>query len=108
MKLTKASPPTDHHNTPTKKRAFASYGIALVIIAAALTPEIAMAAPWDDAGEKVLAIFTNGLSRTLAIIAVTACGVMAFFGKLSWDWAIKIIIGIVLVFGAPTIVSYFG
>lgn len=72
----------------------------------ALTPEVAMAAPWDSAATKVLEIFTGGLTRTLAIIAVIACGIAAIAGKLSWDWAIKIIVGIVLIFGAAAIVDY--
>lgn len=71
-----------------------------------LMPEIALAAPWDSAAQKVLDIFTGGLTRTLAIIAVIACGIAAMAGKLSWEWAIKIIIGIVLIFGAAAIVDY--
>ena len=65
-----------------------------------------MAEPWDAAAQKVLDIFTGGLARLLAIIAVIACGIAAIAGKLSWDWAIKIIIGIVLIFGAAAIVDY--
>lgn len=62
--------------------------------------------PWDTAATQILAIFTGGLTRTLAIIAVIACGIAAIAGKLSWDWAIKIIVGIVLIFGATSIVDY--
>lgn len=72
----------------------------------AFMPEIAFASPWDGAANKVLEIFTGGLTRTIAIIAVIACGIAALAGKLSWDWAIKIIIGIVLIFGAASIVDY--
>ena len=50
--------------------------------------------------------YSRVASRTLAIIAVIALGLTALAGRLSWDWAIKIIIGIVLVFGAATIVDY--
>jgi type IV secretory pathway VirB2 component (pilin) len=82
---------------------FLSVGVLVIL---ALMPEIAMAAPWDGAATKVLEIFTSGLVRTLAIIAVIACGLAAFGGKLSWDWAIKIIVGIVLTFGATSIVDY--
>ena len=92
---------------PFKARSLHSW---LVVFAAigfmGLTPEIAMAAPWDGAANKVLEIFTGGLTRTLAIIAVIACGIAAVAGKLSWDWAIKIIVGIVLIFGASAIVDY--
>lgn len=78
----------------------------MLVILFFMAPELAMAEPWDAAAQKVLDIFTGGLARTLAIIAVIACGIAAIAGKLSWDWAIKIIIGIVLIFGAAAIVDY--
>lgn len=76
-------------------------GLTLMIM-----PELAFAEPWNDTADKVVQIFTSGLARTLAIIAVIALGLAALAGRLSWDWAIKIIIGIVLIFGAATIVDY--
>ncbi len=79
---------------------------AVALLAFAMTPELAIAAPWDSAAQKVLDIFTGGLTRTLAIIAVIACGIAAMAGKLSWDWAIKIVLGIVLIFGSAAIVDY--
>ena len=78
----------------------------MLVVLFFMAPELAMAEPWDAAAQKVLDIFTGGLARTLAIIAVIACGIAAIAGKLSWDWAIKIIIGIVLIFGAAAIVDY--
>ncbi|WP_431153278.1 TrbC/VirB2 family protein [Acidovorax facilis] len=86
----------------------ANYILPVLIAILILIPEAAMAAsdPWDNAANKVLEIFTGGLARTIAIIAVIACGITALAGKLSWDWAIKIIIGIVLIFGAPALVDY--
>ncbi len=85
-----------------------SHVVALVaLMALALAPASALAGtPWDSAASQVLAIFTGGLTRTLAIIAVIACGIAAIAGKLSWDWAIKIIVGIVLIFGGTSIVDY--
>lgn len=80
---------------------FAAFGV----VALAMSPTLAMAAPWDGAAQYVLDIFTGGLARTIAIIAVIACGIMALVGKLSWDWAIKIVIGIVLIFGATSIID---
>lgn len=77
-----------------------------VVGAFALMPGIAAAAPWDSVADNVLGIFTNGLTRTIAIIAVIACGIAAMFGKLSWDWAIKIVVGITLIFGGAAIVDY--
>ncbi|AAF85574.1 conjugal transfer protein (plasmid) [Xylella fastidiosa] len=78
----------------------------LCLTAVFLTPEIAMAAAWDNVAQQVLAILTGGLTRTIVIIGVIACGIAAIAGKLSWDWAIKIIIGIVLIFGSASIVDY--
>ena len=88
-----------------QRRAAVALGVTIGLFLF-IMPEAAMAFPWDTAAQKVLAIFTNGLTRTLAIIAVIACGIAAMAGKLSWDWAIKIIIGIVLIFGATSIVDY--
>ena len=87
-----------------KKAVSLMLGLALAFLA--VMPELAIAAPWDSTATKVLGIFTGGLTRTLAIIAVIACGIAAIAGKLSWDWAIKIIVGIVLIFGAAAIVDY--
>lgn len=72
----------------------------------AMLPAIAFAAPWDSVADNVLAIFTGGLTRTIAIIAVIALGIAAMAGKLSWDWVIKIVIGIVFIFGGAAIVDY--
>ena len=69
-------------------------------------PEVALAAPWDTAAQQVLSIFTGGLTRTIAIIAVIALGLAAMAGKLSWRWAINIILGIVLIFGSAAFVDY--
>lgn len=91
--------------TDADKKA-AGFLLLLALAFVAVMPEMALAAPWDGAANKVLEIFTGGLTRTLAIIAVIACGIAAIAGKLSWDWAIKIIVGIVLIFGAAAIVDY--
>jgi type IV secretory pathway VirB2 component (pilin) len=84
--------------------------VAMAVCVAAVVPGIALAGggsgPWDTMGSQVLAIFTGGLTRTIAIISVIACGIAAMAGKLSWDWAIKIIVGIVLIFGGAAIVDY--
>lgn len=96
----------NHSVKEDANRRFLGFMAALSVGIFALLPEMAMAAPWDSAATNVLAIFTGGLTRTLAIIAVIACGIAAIAGKLSWDWAIKIIVGIVLIFGAAAIVDY--
>ncbi len=78
----------------------------LIVLTISLIPEIAMAEPWDTTAEKVLEIFTGGLTRTLAIIAIIISGVLAMFGKMQWSWVINIVLGIVLIFGGAAIVDY--
>ena len=70
-----------------------------------LSPDIALATPWDGMGDWVMGIFTGGLARTIAVVAIIACGISALVGKLSWQWAINIVLGIVLIFGGATIVD---
>jgi type IV secretory pathway VirB2 component (pilin) len=91
--------------TETNNRAVSAV-IMLGISVLALMPGAAMAAPWDSTASSVLEIFTGGLTRTIAIISVIAMGIAAMAGKLSWDWAIKITVGIVLIFGSTAIVDY--
>ncbi len=41
--------------------------ILIAISAVFLLPETAMATPWDSTSQQILAIFTGGLTRTIAI-----------------------------------------
>ena len=42
----------------------------------------------------------------IAAVAVMVSGAMAWFGRLSWWWLVAVVIGTVLVFGGPQIVSW--
>ena len=42
----------------------------------------------------------------VAVIAVMALGVAAWFNRISWSWAAGGALGILLVFGAPQVVSW--
>ena len=87
------------------RRAVRVLGIAAVALTVVM-PELAMAAPWDSLATSVLGMLTGGLTRTVAIIAVIACGFSALAGKMSWGWAINVGVGIVLIFGGAAIVDY--
>ena len=50
---------------------------------------------------SLLAILTP-----VAIITVMALGVAAWMNRISWGWAITGVLGIVLVFGAPQVVTW--
>jgi len=97
---------TAHH--ANRKSADARIVNAVVLVsvaAAAMIPSLAMAAPWDGAATGVMNVLQGGLARTIAIILVIACGIAAAVGKLSVQWAVGIVIGITLIFGAPAIVD---
>lgn len=96
----------NHKATKAQSRRTMAFLALFSILAVGVSPEAAMAAPWDTAAKSILDIFTSGLTRTIAIIAMIALGIAALAGKLSWDWAIKVIIGIVLIFGSAAIVDY--
>jgi len=50
---------------------------------------------------NLLAILTP-----VAVIAVMALGVAAWFNRISWSWAVGGATGILLVFGAPQVVTW--
>lgn len=79
---------------------FAVIGLVMVL------PTQAHAAPWDTTAENVYNLLMS-IARWVAIIGIVACGLAAIFGKLSWEWAGKIIIGLVLIFGGTQLVDYF-
>ncbi|TNM65303.1 TrbC/VirB2 family protein [Aliirhizobium smilacinae] len=62
-------------------------------------------APLQAAVQMIVDFITGPFGRLLAIIAVISLGFMAFMGRLSWFFAGGVILGIGLVFGAPTIVD---
>ncbi len=92
--------------------------MASAVCLLALEPSVAMAIDsitlkdTSDGGalgtvaKNVLGAVTGTLGKSVAALAVVALGVMAMFGKLAWDTAIKVIIGIGLVFGATSIVGW--
>ncbi len=62
----------------------------------------------ETAATTILTAVTGTLGRTLATIAVVVLGMMAMFGKLAWDSAIKVILGIAIMFGAASVVNWLG
>ena len=80
----------------------------LLVVAVMIVPDAAHAQsqPWETTAQKTYDLIMS-IARWVAIIAVVACGLAAIFGKLSWDWAGKIIIGLVLIFGGTYLVDYF-
>ena len=50
---------------------------------------------------------TGPISTAVAVLAVIACGFMAFAGRMGWGIAGSVIMGITLVFGSAQIVQFF-
>lgn len=78
-----------------------------------LSPDFAQAqettgsafAPIQTAIQMIIDFVTGPFGRALAILAVISLGLLAFAGRLSWFTVGYVVIGIGLVFGAPTIVD---
>ena len=55
---------------------------------------------------NVVNSLTGGIGRSVATIAIIALAIGLFLGKLSWGLALATALGIAMVFGAPTVVSW--
>ena len=66
---------------------------------------IAQSSPFSTGASAFQANFLTILTP-IAVIAVMALGVAAWFNRISWSWAAGGAIGILLVFGAPQVVSW--
>jgi type IV secretion system protein VirB2 len=72
----------------------------------ALTPGLALAgSPFATGSAQVQSQLVTILTP-IAAVAVMVSGAMAWFGRLSWWWMVAVVIGTVLVFGGPQIVSW--
>lgn len=80
--------------------------ISATAVALAFPAICLAAAPWEAAADNTLAVAMS-IARVVAIIACFACGAAAIFGKLAWDWAGKIIIGMIFMFGGSYFVDSF-
>lgn len=83
-----------------------SLKLAVLATVVSLVPEIAAA---YDMGYIICngAILLRGPVATgVATIAVSALGVGAMFGKVSWTLAILVGVGTAALFGAPSVIAY--
>ena len=63
-----------------------------------LTPALTIA-------EGIRDFLVGDFARAIAAIGLAACGFLAFAGRMPWSVAIAVIAGIVLIFGAVTMVD---
>ncbi len=86
-------------------------GVALATLALSAPEALAQSSgtlsPVQTMLQQLVSTLTGQIATSLAALAVIACGFMAWAGRLTWGYAGSIIFGIVLVFGASQIVSFF-
>jgi type IV secretion system protein VirB2 len=75
------------------------------LIALQIAPAYAQTSPFATGAAAFQTNFLTILTP-IAVIAVMALGVGAWFNRISWSWAAGGALGILLVFGAPQIVSW--
>ena len=84
--------------------------VALFLVAISWLPTSALAqivggGPFST-GARNLQTNLMTILAPIAVIGVMVIGVAAWFNRISWDWAAAAAGGLVLVFGAPQIVSW--
>ena len=72
----------------------------------ALGPELAFAGSPFATGASATQQQLTSILTPIAAVAVMVSGAMDWFGRLSWWWMVAVVIGTVLVFGGPQIVSW--
>lgn len=86
-------------------------GTALAVSAVAAGEAFAQAGgslqPVQSTLTQLVTTLTGQIATSLAVLAVIGSGFLAWAGRLTWGIAGSIIFGIVLVFGATQIVSFF-
>lgn len=81
-------------------------GLALTLVAGDAFAQGTLA-PVQSTLQTLVTALTGPIATSLAILAVIACGFLAWSGRLTWGIAGSVIFGIVLVFGSAQIVQFF-
>jgi type IV secretion system protein VirB2 len=85
-----------------------AFCFVLLLALAFAAPEFALAqatSPFET-GATALQTSLTTLATPVAALLVMALGVAAAAGRISWGWPIGILIGVALLFAAPTVVTW--
>lgn len=92
-----------------KKKTLCSFCILLALLVLTYSSQAYAQTAIFDSGTNFLTALQNLLTTTWArligIIAVALCGIAFMTGRMSWQVAGSVAIGIILIFGAPAIVD---
>ena len=89
------------------KLAGTALAISLIVARDALAQAGGSLQPVQSTLTQLVTTLTGQIATSLAVLAVIGSGFLAWAGRLTWGIAGSIIFGIVLVFGATQIVSFF-
>ena len=95
---------------PIMPRPAGKTALSLAILATSVTlvPEFAhaqSAAPVENILDWGVTVLQGNVARSCMIIAVCAMGFLFLTGRMAWQWAFSIIIGIAIIFGAGELVD---
>jgi type IV secretion system protein VirB2 len=81
--------------------------VVALLISLTVAPELAMAGtnPILNGVNWLRDLLNSTLATSVAILAITVLGYMAFAGRLAGDIVIRFVVGIILVFGGARIVG---
>ncbi|WP_034885895.1 TrbC/VirB2 family protein [Ensifer aridi] len=92
----------------TRSHRKAAVALSLLAASLALMPDFAYAqsaAPVEGILEWFVGVLQGNVARSLAIIAVCFLGFLFLTGRMAWQGAISIVIGIAIIFGAAELVD---
>ena len=81
---------------------------ALILVASPTIPALVFAQatnPFQTGAESLVTNFT-AIATPFAVLAIMVLAVVAMTGRISWAWPVGALVGIGVIFGAPTIVTW--
>ncbi|MEM8651718.1 MAG: TrbC/VirB2 family protein [Pseudomonadota bacterium] len=86
------------------------FTVVTTFVVSALIAEPALAQDLSPITRMLTAIgtaLTGPLGRAAGLVALAVCGLLFMTGRMSWQFAASVIIGLVILFGSATILEGF-
>lgn len=94
---------------PSRISAQSFLGHALTLATCSTVPALAFAQaatnPFQTGAESLVTNFT-AIATPFAVLAIMVLAIVAMTGRISWAWPVGALVGIGVIFGAPTIVTW--
>lgn len=95
---------TSKHARRTLHVGGATLGIGLVATTPALAQDLS---PITSMLQSIGTALTGPVGRALGLVALAAVGILFMLGRMNWMFAASIFVGLVILFGASTILAGF-